>query len=111
MANSDPNPDDGDIVINFLIKYFRALMKGALSVRNFKKCIFSIILYIKVEHLENVVLKFQDGWSKIKRARAFESPVHPTFRETLENFKRVYLKITFLKSVNTISQKLIHRSV
>ena len=38
---------------------------GTYSVRNFEKCIFSIILYIKVEHLENVVSKFQDDWRKI----------------------------------------------
>ena len=40
-------------------------------MRNFEKCIFSIVLYIKVEHFENVVSKFQDDWSKIERARAF----------------------------------------
>ena len=40
-------------------------LKGAYSVRNFEKCIFSIILYIKVKHLENVVSKFQDDWRKI----------------------------------------------
>ena len=47
------------------------LFKGAYSVRNSEKNIFSIILYIKAEHLENVVSKFQDDWRKIDRGRAF----------------------------------------
>ena len=46
-------------------------IKGAYAVRNFQKRIFSIILYIKVEHFIYFVLKFQDDWCKIERARAF----------------------------------------
>ena len=34
-------------------------VKGAYSVRNFEEYIFSKIIYIKVEHLENVVEKIE----------------------------------------------------
>ena len=68
------------MVFNYTINCFRSdinmagqkfHIKGAYAVRNFEKRIFSIILYFKAEHLVNFLLKFQDDWSKIQRARAF----------------------------------------
>ena len=93
-----------------IVNVINILVKRAYSARNFEKCIFSIILYTKVEHLQNV-LKFQDDWSKIEKAKAFRIPTHPTVREMLENFKHGYFKTTFSETVDTISQKLLHRSV
>ena len=43
----------------------RKQFKEEYLVRNFEKCILSIILYIEVKHLENLVTKFQDDWSRI----------------------------------------------
>ena len=67
-------------------------LKGAYSVRNFEKCIFTIILYSKVKQLENFVSKFQDDWSKIRRARAF--------------WKKIVKVLFLLKTLNACIQKL-----
>ena len=59
------------------------------------------------EHIENVVSKFQDNWSKIERAEAFWKKNYQGFI-LIENFN---LKTTFSKSMDAISQKIMHWSV
>ena len=58
--------------------------KGAYSVKNFEKCIFSIILYIKVEHLENVENDFH-----LKSSPNFQNLIffqNPSFRYYTKSF-------------------------
>ena len=78
-------------------------LKGAYSVRNFKKWIFSIIFYIKVEHLERFVSSFQGDWRKINDSVWVEEKKFYQGFMVIENFKGVYLRNSFSKSLDAIS--------
>ena len=88
---------------------FVSNIKGLLGSWNIDKSICFIIFYIIV-HVKNIFPKFQVNHSKILEERDFVNPL--LFGSLWIDFcsKRVFLKTVFLKSVDTISQKLRHRS-
>ena len=79
---------------------------------NFEKSVFFIILYIIVQNVTNIFPKFQVNRNKILGERNFWNPPPPPFGalSVAFRFESVFLKTVFLKSVDTISQKLLHRS-
>ena len=87
----------------------RTDLRGYMGFKILKNRFFHNFLYNSAT-CQEFFLKFQVNRSKILGERDFLNPLQFESLWVAFCFKRVFLKIVFLKWVATISQKLMHRS-